>query len=76
MKWLPMDQAPKDGSEIIYANASNYVGITHWAECDIYTPGEGYTNQWDWFDYYDDGIVRALDEEDAPIAWQPKPVYP
>lgn len=74
--WQPIETAPKDGTGILYADRSGYVGITYWTSCDVYSRTAGYQKQMGWFDCDDDGITRPLVGDYEPTHWMPKPDPP
>lgn len=74
-KWMSIETAPKDGRDIIISDKTGHVRTTHWCKCDIYKDYHYHIVE-AWFDYDDDGIIRALIEEEEPTHWMPMPKPP
>lgn len=78
--WMPIETAPKDGTEIMLARGDR-VTLGSWMKPDelprlIYRDGFAPEEEWDEFESYWASSDGGFTEEEPPTHWMPRPTAP
>lgn len=79
--WMPIESAPKDGTDILLWRADAGVMLGRWiAPCDFLNENEfgGAPDEWEEPDWFGADFVRGfrISNDGTPTLWQPMPEPP